>query len=70
MLEINQIYNMDCLEGLKLLPDDSVDLIVTDPPYNLNKDFENDNLSEQEFINFLTPIFDEMARVKKWKNKL
>jgi site-specific DNA-methyltransferase (adenine-specific) len=70
MLEINQIYNMDCLEGLKLLPDDSVDLIVTDPPYNLNKDFENDNLSEREFIDFLTPIFDEMARVIKPKHSV
>ena len=35
MLEINQIYNMDCLEGLKLLDDNSVDSIVTDPPYEL-----------------------------------
>jgi site-specific DNA-methyltransferase (adenine-specific) len=70
MLEINKIYNMDCLEGLKLLPNDSVDLIVTDPPYNLNKDFENDNLSEMEFIDFLTPIFDEMARVIKPKHSV
>lgn len=29
----NRIYNMDCLEGLRRLPDDSVDLILTDPPY-------------------------------------
>ena len=61
---------MDCLEGLKLLPNDSVDLIVTDPPYNLNKDFENDNLSEQEFIDFLTPIFNEMARIIKPKHSV
>lgn len=26
---------MDCLEGLKLLPDKSVDIILTDPPYNI-----------------------------------
>jgi site-specific DNA-methyltransferase (adenine-specific) len=32
-LELNKIYNMDCLEGMKLIPDNSVDLIVTDPPY-------------------------------------
>ena len=35
MLEINRIYNMDCLEGMKLLYDNSVDSIVTDPPYEL-----------------------------------
>ncbi len=35
LLEINKIYNMDCLEGMKLLDDNSVDSIVTDPPYEL-----------------------------------
>ena len=35
MLEVNHVYNMDCLEGMKLLPDNSVDSIVTDPPYEL-----------------------------------
>lgn len=32
-MEIDKIYNMDCLEGMKQIPDGSVDLIVTDPPY-------------------------------------
>ena len=36
MLELNKIYNMDCLEGLKLIPDKSIDLVVTDPPYLMN----------------------------------
>ena len=35
-LKINEIYNMDCLEGMKLIDDKSVDLIVTDPPYGIN----------------------------------
>lgn len=33
-LNINEIYNMDCLEGLKLIPDNSIDIIITSPPYN------------------------------------
>ena len=32
-LEVNKIYNMDCVEGMKLLDDNSIDSIVTDPPY-------------------------------------
>ena len=28
-----QLYNEDCLEGMKNLPDNSIDLIATDPPY-------------------------------------
>ena len=35
-MELNKIYNEDCLEGMKHIPDGSVDLIVTDPPYLMN----------------------------------
>lgn len=32
-MELNKIYNMDCLEGMKMIPDKSVDMIFTDLPY-------------------------------------
>lgn len=35
-MEINKIYNMDCIEGMKQISDESIDLIVTDPPYLIN----------------------------------
>lgn len=35
-MKLNYIDNCDCLEGLKAVPDKSVDLIVTDPPYFLS----------------------------------
>lgn len=34
MLDINKIYNIDCMEGLNFIPDNSIDCIVTSPPYN------------------------------------
>jgi len=38
LLELNRIYNMDCVEGMKLLPNECIDLTVTSPPYdNLRK---------------------------------
>ena len=37
-MELNRIYNEDCLEGMKRIPDGSVDLIATDPPYNIARD--------------------------------
>ena len=47
-MEIDNIYNMDCLEGMKQIPDGTIDLTVTSPPYdNLRTyngycfDFEN-----------------------------
>jgi site-specific DNA-methyltransferase (adenine-specific) len=33
-MELNKIYNMDCVEGMKMLPDNSIDLTVTSPPYD------------------------------------
>ena len=35
MFELNKIYCMDCLEGMKQIPDKSIDLILTDPPYGI-----------------------------------
>lgn len=32
-LSLNTIYNMDCIEWMKLIPDWSIDCIITDPPY-------------------------------------
>lgn len=34
-MDINKIYNMDCIDGMKQLPENSIDSIVTDPPYGL-----------------------------------
>ena len=36
MIELNKIYNMDCLEGMKQMKDNSVDLVITDPPYGIS----------------------------------
>jgi len=33
MLEVNKIYNMDCLEGMKYIDDKSIDMILCDLPY-------------------------------------
>ena len=35
MLDINKVYNEDCLIGLKKIPDNSIDLCVTDCPYKV-----------------------------------
>ena len=37
-MELNRIYNIDCVEGMKMLESESIDLVVTSPPYdNLRK---------------------------------
>ena len=32
-IELDKIYNEDCQEGIKRIPDASIDCILTDPPY-------------------------------------
>ncbi len=67
-LELNKIYNMDCLEGMKLLKDNSIDMLITSPPYWNLRDYgvegqlglEN---TPTEYIKNLCLIFDEVYRV-------
>ena len=33
---INQIFNEDCIKGIKRIPDDYIDLVIIDPPYMIN----------------------------------
>lgn len=35
--ELNRVYRADCIESMKQLPTDSIDVAIADPPYNLSK---------------------------------
>lgn len=37
--ELNNIYNIDCIKGMKELPDNCIDLVVTSPPYDNLRDY-------------------------------
>jgi len=70
MIEFDKIYNMDCLEGLKTLPNDSVDCCVTSPPYYALRDYGCEGqigLEEtpEKYIERLTDVFMEVYRVLK-----
>lgn len=58
----NQIYNMDCLQGLKLMKSNSIDLTVTSPPYDnlrdYTKEFKNNSFDFES-------IAQELFRVTK-----
>lgn len=72
-LEINRIYNMDCLEGMKLMEDNSVDLVLTSPPYNLGNahtgNFKHhpyeDEMPEKEYQLKQIKILNECCRILK-----
>ena len=61
MIELNRIYNEDCLEGMKRIPDGSVDLTVTSPPYDNLRTY-NGNISQWSFEKFQS-IAKELYRI-------
>jgi DNA modification methylase len=68
MIEIDNIYNMDCLEGMKQIPDGTIDLTVTSPPYNVGIDYGesyNDNKPLHEYLAFIKDVMTELYRVTK-----
>lgn len=77
MMEVNKVYCMDALELLKQMPDKSVDLIITDPPYGINIPIESiggsKNADSTKFVKVdnwdnnipSELVFKEMFRVSK-----
>lgn len=70
MNKLNKIHNYDALSGLKMLDDNSVDCIVTSPPYYKLRDYHHDNQLGQEetvheYIDKLIEIMGECYRVLK-----
>lgn len=64
MLELDKIYNMDCIEGMKQIPDNYVDLVLTDPPYGINKKgIINDDLEINEYKSWLKKVIKEIDRI-------
>lgn len=58
MLKTNEIYNMDCMEGVQLLDDKSIDLVVMDPPYLLNLQKTKNTTSINNYANELLDLKD------------
>ena len=74
MLELNRIYNMDCLEGMQEIPDKSIDLVIADPPYfqvmredwQGNKyEWDNQWNALQDYVNWIGTIGSEFKRILK-----
>ena len=68
MEHINTIFNEDCLINASKIPDNSVDLIVADPPYCLGKDYGNDSdkMSPEAYLEWTYKWID--SYIPKLKN--
>jgi site-specific DNA-methyltransferase (adenine-specific) len=50
-LQLNYLYNEDCLETLKKINDNFIDLVITSPPYNMNLRIRNGNYCSRQIVN-------------------
>jgi DNA modification methylase len=69
-IELNTIYNEDCLEAALMMPDKSISCIVTSPPYWGLRDYGTDGqygLEEtpEEYVTNLVKLFRELKRALK-----
>lgn len=61
-----RLFKGDCIEIMRSLPDESIDLIFADPPFNLNKSYESkidDYISEKEYVDWTEEWLMECIRV-------
>lgn len=67
MLEINKIYNMDCFVGLREMNDNSVDHVITSPPYNRKRNDKYNNYDDdvEDYYEFLKRSINESLRVSR-----
>ena len=70
MLKINDIYNLDCFDFLKQIDDNSVDLAVIDPPYNMHKADWDTFKSQNQFLEFTYKWIDALLPKLKQNGSL
>lgn len=58
MVEVNKIYNEDCLTGLKKLGEDTVDLVFTSPPYNMNLRVRNGKYCSRQIVKEISTKYE------------
>jgi adenine-specific DNA-methyltransferase len=59
---IASLYHGDCLNFLKTIPDGSVQLIITSPPYNIGKEYEK-RLDVHDYVSQQRQVINECVRV-------
>ena len=60
---LNRVHHSDCLEGLRRFPDESIDVIVTSPPYWKGFEYEAYFNSYQQYLDWCEKWLKECKRV-------
>lgn len=66
---LNKVHNADCLDFMKELPDKSVDLVITSPPYNVGKNNmtqrkyqSGDDMGQDEYYEWTKDVLDLLIK--------
>ena len=59
----NRIFNADCLDALTKIPDNSINVIITSPPYAQQRKKSYDSIPESDYVEWFLPITKELKRV-------
>lgn len=64
---LGKIHHGDCIEGLRQVPDGSVDLAFADPPFNIGYEYDeyDDRLEEEKYLEWSSQWMSEIHRVLK-----
>lgn len=60
-MKLNKIYEEDCLSTLKKMKDDSVDVVITSPPYNMNLRIRNGKYCSRQIVKEISTKYTEFS---------
>ena len=60
-MKLNKIYQEDCLSTLKKMKDDSIDLVITSPPYNMNLRIRNGKYCSRQIVKEISTKYTEFS---------
>ena len=62
---MDMIHNQDCIEWMQTQPDDSVDVIITSPPYNRGIKYNRYQDRRRDYLEWMREVFEECTRILK-----
>ena len=56
---INKVFNESCLDTMKRIPDDFVDVVITSPPYNMNLRIRNGEYCSRQIVKEISTKYED-----------
>ena len=67
MLELNKLYNMDCMDLMAQFPDKYFELAIVDPPYGIGDKFNGGKTGKMNFNEIVNKDWDKVPTPEYWE---